>query len=162
MRSITPTSQKILLQIKRELAQTLPACHARIVNEEQTRVELAVKEAFDTLHRSPDTHVVAVGESIHFTIPHTPISIERWPENIGFLIRDNATSTIGRRTKVQSVEDVVLYVMFLKLLNQSPDAASRIKVFKEKRLSAEERDALRDKEERLIRELADIRQRLMQ
>jgi len=159
---MTDTPQKILLQIKRELARTLPACHARIVNEEQTRVELAVKEAFDTLHRHPDTHVVALGETIHFTIPHTPVSIERSSGNIGFLVRDNATSVIGQRTKVQGVQDVVLYVMFLKLRNQSPEAASRIKVFKEKRLSAEERDALRVKENRLMLELADIRQRLLQ
>ncbi len=65
-----PHPQKILLQINRELAQTLPDCHLRIINEEQRRVELAVKEAFDTLRRS---HLLR--EGVRHAIPGRKASI---------------------------------------------------------------------------------------
>lgn len=148
----------ILMEVKRRLSVCLPLALVRILNEEQTRVEIAVQDALQQLDSNGGLVSVQVDSSERFAIKQEPIVIVK--ESVGsYLVRD-ACSVYADKTRVSNVQDIVLYLMFSKLRLFAPDLAADIRIFERKRLTKEEYTSLSERQQQLEAELRYIRQRL--
>ena len=150
----------ILTQMKRRLSVCLPLALLRILNEEQTRVEIAVQDALRQLDTNPGLTSVQLDSSERFAIRQEPVVITKEREG-SYFVRD-ACSVYADKTRVSCVEDIVLYLMFSKLRLFAPDLAADIQMFERKRLTKEECMLLSERQSQLETELRYIRQRLAQ
>jgi len=159
MRDITKRPKPpILAEIKRRLSVCLPLALLRILNEEQTRVEIAVQDALRQLDTNPGLASVQLDSSERFAIRQEPVVISKECAGIYF-VRD-ACSVYADKTRVSCVEDIVLYLMFSKLRLYAPDLAADIRMFERKRLTKQEYTVLEKRQRQLETELRYIRQRL--
>ena len=161
MRDITNRPKPpVMAEIKRRLSVCLPLALVRILNEEQNRVEIAVKDALNQLDSSLGLESVQLDSSERFAIKQEPIVIAK--ENEGsYFVRD-ACSIYADKTRVSGVEEIVLYLMFSKLRIFAPDLAADIRMFERKRLTKKECMLLSERQSQLETELRYIRQRLAQ
>ncbi|EKT4082948.1 hypothetical protein QEG29_001157 [Stenotrophomonas maltophilia] len=148
----------ILTEIKRRLSVCLPLALVRILNEEQNRVEIAVRDALKKLDSNPGLESVQMDSSERFAVKQEPIVITKEGED-RYLVRD-ACSVYADKTRVSCVEDIVLYLMFSKLRLYAPDLAADIRMFERKRLTKQEYTVLEERQRQLEIELRYIRQRL--
>jgi len=148
----------ILTEIKRRLSVCLPLALLRILNEEQTRVEIAVQDALQQLDSNGGLVSVQLDSTERFAIKQEPIVITKEFEG-SYFVRD-ACSIYADKTRVSSVQDIVLYLMFSKLRIYAPDLAADIRMFERKRLTKEEYTVLEKRQRQLETELRYIRQRL--
>ncbi|MBA0446142.1 hypothetical protein [Stenotrophomonas maltophilia] len=148
----------ILTEVKRRLSVCLPLALVRILNEEQNRVEIAVKDALKQLDSNRRLESVQLDSSERFAVKQEPIVITKEGED-RYLVRD-ACSVYADKTRVSCVEDIVLYLMFSKLRLYAPDLAADIRMFERKRLTKQEYTVLEKRQRQLETELRYIRQRL--
>ncbi|WP_336324791.1 hypothetical protein [Stenotrophomonas muris] len=148
----------ILTEIKRRLSVCLPLALLRILNEEQTRVEIAVQDALQQLDSNGGLVSVQLDSTERFAIKQEPIVITKEFEG-SYFVRD-ACSIYADKTRVSSVQDILLYLMFSKLRLFAPDLAADIRMFERKRLTKEEYTSLSERQQQLETELRYIRQRL--
>ncbi|WP_423163924.1 hypothetical protein [Stenotrophomonas maltophilia] len=148
----------ILAEIKRRLSVCLPLALVRILNEEQNRVEIAVREVLKQLDSNRGLESVQLDSSERFAVKQEPIVITKEGED-RYLVRD-ACSVYADKTRVSCVEDIVLYLMFSKLRLYAPDLAADIRMFERKRLTKQEYAVLEKRQRQLETELRYIRQRL--
>lgn len=148
----------IMTEVKRRLSVCLPLALVRILNEEQNRVEIAVRDALKQLDSNPGLESVQMDSSERFAVKQEPIVITKEGED-RYLVRD-ACSVYADKTRVSCVEDIVLYLMFSKLRLYAPDLAADIRMFERKRLTKQEYTVLEERQRQLEIELRYIRQRL--
>ena len=148
----------ILMEVKRRLSVCLPLALVRILNEEQTRVEIAVQDALRRLDSQPGVVSVQLDSTERFAIEQEPIVITKECEG-SYFVRD-ACSIYADKTRVSNVKDIVLYLMFSKLRLFAPDLAADIRMFERKRLTKKEYTVLEERQRQLETELRYIRQRL--
>lgn len=159
MRDITKRPKPpILAEIKRRLSVCLPLALVRTLNEEQNRVEIAVKDALKQLDSKRGLESVQLDSSERFAVKQEPIVIIKECED-SYFVRD-ACSIYADKTRVSNVEDIVLYLMFSKLRLFAPDLAADIRMFERKRLTKQEYTVLEKRQRQLETELRYIRQRL--
>ena len=159
MRDITKRPKPVILaEIKRRLSVCLPLALVRVLNEEQNRVEIAVKDALKQLDSNPELESVQLDSSERSAVKQEPVVITKEDEDC-YLVRD-ACSVYADKTRVSSIEDIVLYLMFSKLRLYAPDLAADIRMFERKRLTKKEYTVLEERQRQLETELRYIRERL--